>query len=76
MREREEYSKIGKTGDLFKKTGNTKEIFHVKIGKGQKRKDLTENLTKTLLLNIAMCCFLIQAINKKLIQRGIVNKSS
>ena len=42
MREREEYNKIGKTGDLFKKTGNTKEIFHVKIGKGQKRKDLTE----------------------------------
>ena len=42
MREREEYSKIGKTGDLFKKTGNTKEIFHVKIGKGQKLNDLTE----------------------------------
>ena len=32
MQEREECNKIGKTRDLFKKTRDTKEIFHVKIG--------------------------------------------
>ena len=28
----EEKNRMGKTRDLFKKTGDTKEIFHVKIG--------------------------------------------
>ena len=33
-----------KTGDLFKKTGNTKGIFHASLGmiKDRNRKDLTE----------------------------------
>ena len=35
---------MGKTRDLFKKTGDTKGIFHAKMGtiKGRNSKDLTE----------------------------------
>ena len=35
---------MGKTRDLFKKTGDIKRTFHAKIGtiKGKKSKDLTE----------------------------------
>ena len=37
-KEIEENNRMGKTRDLFKKTGDTKEIFHIKIDtkKGQK----------------------------------------
>ena len=31
-KETEEYNRMGKTRDLFKKTTDTKEIFHAKIG--------------------------------------------
>ena len=43
-KEIEEESRIGKTRDLFKKIGDTKGIFHAKIGtiKDKSGKDLTE----------------------------------
>ena len=43
-KEREESNRMGKTRDLFKKTGVAKRILHTKIGtiKDKNRKDLTE----------------------------------
>ena len=43
-KETEEKSRMGKTRDLFKKVGDTKGIFHAKIGtiKDRKNSDLTE----------------------------------
>ena len=43
-KEMEESSRMGKTRDLFKKTGDTKGTFHTKMGtiKDRKSKDLTE----------------------------------
>ena len=43
-KEIEENSRMGKTRDLFKKTGNTKGIFHAKMGtmKDRNGMDLTE----------------------------------
>ena len=44
-KETEENNRVGKTRDLFKKTGDTEGIFHTKMGsiKNKKnRKDLTE----------------------------------
>ena len=43
-KETEEYNRMGKTRDLFKKTTDTKEIFHAKIGiiKDRNGMDLTE----------------------------------
>ena len=43
-KEIEENNKMGKTRDLFKKTGDTKGTFHTKMGtiKDRKSKDLTE----------------------------------
>jgi len=40
----EESNRMGKTRDLFKKTGDTKGTFHTKMGtiKDRKSKDLTE----------------------------------
>ena len=40
----EENNKMGKTRDLFKKIGDTKGIFHAKMGsiKDRNSKDLTE----------------------------------
>ena len=40
----EESNRMGKTRDLFKNTGDTKETFHAKMGtiKDRKSKDLTE----------------------------------
>ena len=40
----EENNRMGKTRDLFKKTGDTKGTFHVRMGtiKGRNSKDLTE----------------------------------
>ena len=44
MQERKEYNKIGKTRDLFKKTGDTKETFHAKLGtKGTKMQGPNRN---------------------------------
>ena len=44
FKEMEENNRIGKTRDLFKKTGDTKGTFHTKIGtvKEKSGKDLTE----------------------------------
>ena len=44
-KEIEENNRMGKTKDLFKKTGNTKGTFHAKMGtiKGRSGKDLTES---------------------------------
>ena len=44
----EEYNRMGKTRDLFKKTRNTKGIFHVKMGtvKDRNGMDLTEDIKK------------------------------
>ena len=43
-KERKESNRMGKTRDLFKKTGVAKRILHTKIGtiKDKNRKDLTE----------------------------------
>ena len=43
-KEIEENNRMGKTRDLFKKTGDTKETFHAKMGtvKDKNGKDLTE----------------------------------
>ena len=43
-KEREESNRMGKTRDLFKKTGVAKRILHTKIGtiKDKNRKELTE----------------------------------
>ena len=43
-KEMEENNRTGKTRDLFKKTGDIKEIFHARIGliKDRNSKDLTE----------------------------------
>ena len=43
-KEIEENNRMGKTRDLFKKTGDTKEIFHAKMGSIKERNgmDLTE----------------------------------
>ena len=43
-KEIEENNRMGKTRDLFKKTGDTKGTFHAKMGtiKGRNSKDLTE----------------------------------
>ena len=43
-KETEENNRMGKTRDLFKKTGDTKETFHAKMGsiKDRNGKDLTE----------------------------------
>ena len=43
-KETEENNRMGKTRDLFKKVGDTKGIFHAKIGttKDKNSKDLTE----------------------------------
>ena len=43
-KEIEENNRMGKTRDLFKKTGDTKEIFHAEMGtiKDTSGKDLTE----------------------------------
>ena len=43
-KETEENNRTGKTRDLFKKTGDIKEIFHARIGliKDRNSKDLTE----------------------------------
>ena len=43
-KEIEESNRMGKTGDLFKKTGDTKGTFHAKMGsiKDKNGKDLTE----------------------------------
>ena len=43
-KETEENNRMGKTRDLFKKTGDTKRIFHAKMGtiKDRNSKDLTE----------------------------------
>ena len=43
-KEIEENNRIGKTRDLFKKTGDSKGIFHVRMGpiKDRNHKDLTE----------------------------------
>ena len=43
-KEIEETNRMGKTRDLFKKTGNTKETFHAKMGmiKNRNGKDLIE----------------------------------
>ena len=40
----EEYNRLGKTRDLFKKTGNTKGMFHAKMGtiKDRNYKNLRE----------------------------------
>ena len=35
-KEMEENNRMGKTRDIFKKTGDTKGTFHAKINKGQK----------------------------------------
>ena len=47
-KEIEENNTTGKTSDLFKKIGDTKETFHVKIGtiKDRNSKDLTEQETE------------------------------
>ena len=44
MQEIEENNRMGKTRDLFKKIGDTKEVFHTKKGtiKDKNSKDLTE----------------------------------
>ena len=44
MQRIEENDRVGKTRDLFKKTGDTKRIFHTKMGmtKDRNLKDLTE----------------------------------
>ena len=44
MLKKQENNRMGKTRDLFKKTRNTKEIFHAKMGtiKDRNSKDLTE----------------------------------
>ena len=43
-KETEENNRVGKTRDVFKKTGDTEGIFHTKMGsiKNKNRKDLTE----------------------------------
>ena len=43
-KEKEENNRRRKTSDIFKKTGNIKEIFHPKMGtvKDRNRKDLKE----------------------------------
>ena len=43
-KETEEKNRMGKARDLFKKTGDTKEIFHAEMGtiKDRRGKDLTE----------------------------------
>ena len=43
-KEIEENNRMGKTGDCFKKNGDTKRTFHGKMGtiKDRNRKDLTE----------------------------------
>ena len=43
-KETEENNRVGKTRELFKKTGDTKGTFHAKIGiiKDKNSKDLTE----------------------------------
>ena len=43
-KEIEESNRIGKTRDLFKKTGDTKGIFHAKMGSIKNRS--SKNLTK------------------------------
>ena len=47
-KEIEENNKMGKTRDLFKKTGDTKGTFHAKTGtiKDRNSKDLTEQETE------------------------------
>ena len=44
MLKKQENNRMGKTGDLFKKTRNTKEIFHAKMGtiKDRNSKDLKD----------------------------------
>ena len=44
MQRNEENNRMGKTRDLFKKTGDTKGIFHGKMGtkKDRNSKDLTK----------------------------------
>ena len=44
VRRKEENNRMGKTRDLFKKTGDTKGILHAKMGsvKDRNSKDLTE----------------------------------
>ena len=43
-KEIEEKNRMGKIGDVFKKTGGTRRTFHAKMGtvKDRNRKDLTE----------------------------------
>ena len=43
-KEIKENNRMGKTRDLFKKTGDIKRTFHARMGtiKGQKQEDLTE----------------------------------
>ena len=41
-KEIEEYNRMGKASDLFKKIGGTKGTFHAKMGTIKDRKDLTE----------------------------------
>ena len=42
MQRNEENNRMGKTRDLFKKTGDTKGTFHAKTIKDRNGKDLTE----------------------------------